>query len=99
MKSQGGSQSQSKHTICICSLVHFLSFQLQATVIVLSFREMHLEGFHGEASQARTRLCELVDSCGIPLGFVCSVLGEAAKKQAQKEMLRKFTEELCLSHL
>lgn len=92
MKSQGGSQSQSKHTICICSLVHFSSFQLQATVIVLSFREMHPEGFHGKANQARTRLCDLMDSFGIPVGFVCCVLGEAAKKHAQKEMLRKFTE-------
>ncbi len=99
MKSQGGSQSQSKHIICISPLVHVLSFQLQAAVIVLSFIERHIEGFHGEASQARTRLCDLVDSYGIPVSFVCSVLGEAAKKQAQKEMLRKFTEELHLSHL
>lgn len=34
------------------------------------------------------------DSCGIPVCFVCFVLGEAAKKQAHKEMLRKLTEEL-----
>lgn len=99
MKSQEGLQSESKHTICICSLVHFLSFQLQAAVIVLSCIERHIERYHGEASQARTRLSDLVDSYGIPVGFVCSVLGEAAKKQAQKEMLRKFIEELRLSHL
>ncbi len=87
MKSLGGSQN---HTICISPLVHGLSFQLQAAVIVLSFIERHIEGFHGEASQARTRLSDLVDSYGIPVGFVCSVLGEAAKKQAQKEMLKEI---------
>jgi len=61
MKSRGSSQSQSVHTICICSLVHFLSFQLRAAVIVLLCIERHIGGFYGEASQAGTRLSDLVD--------------------------------------
>ncbi len=81
MKSLGGSQN---HTICIRPLVHGLSFQLQVAVIVLFFIERHIEGFHGEASQARTRLSDLVDSYGIPVGFVCSVLGEACQKAGSK---------------
>lgn len=100
MKSQGGSQSQSKHTICISPLVHVLSFQLQAAVIVLSFIERHSEGFHGEASQARTRLSGLLwYSCQLCLLCVGGGCQKAGSKGNVKEIHRRapsFSSLICV---